>query len=71
VTVLVADVFGELNAAVTPAGRPVAASVTLPEKLFAGFTVSVAMPVPPGLMESAAALLESVKDGPPEVPVRS
>ena len=36
-----------LNSAVTPAGKPLAAKVTLPAKPFVGFTVIVLVPLLP------------------------
>lgn len=52
VKVLVPVVGFGLNAAVTPSGRPDAASVTLPLNPFCGVTVIVLAPVPPCTMVS-------------------
>ena len=38
------------NKAVTPVGKPMTAKVTLPVNPFAGITVTVELPVPPGAM---------------------
>jgi hypothetical protein len=51
------------NAAVTPLGRPEAASVTLPVNPFAPVTLIVSVPLPPCTTESVAAVGASVKLG--------
>jgi hypothetical protein len=60
VTTLVLVVGFVPNAAVTPAGRPEAASVTLPLKPLRGATVIVLVPVPPCTIVTAAGEAESV-----------
>jgi hypothetical protein len=56
-----------LNNAVTPAGKPVAARVTLPAKPFVGFTVIVLVPLVPWWMLKVPGAGESVKPGAVEV----
>ena len=51
------------NAAVTPLGRPDAASVTLPANGLTSATVMVSVPLLPWAMDSADAEAESVKLG--------
>lgn len=51
------------NAAVTPLGRPDAASVTLPVNPFRSFTVMVLVPPPPCVMVRLLGESESVKLG--------
>jgi len=63
VKVLVVVVLAGLNAAVTPLGRPDAASVTLPVKPPVGLTVIVLMPLLPCAMLKLLGAAESVKPG--------
>jgi hypothetical protein len=71
VTLLVLVVAAGLKAAVTPLGMPDTASPTLPLKPFVAFTVTVAAPVLAGVMVSAAAEVDSRKEGSPVLPVKS
>ena len=71
VNTLLAAVVAGLKAAVTPAGKPVAARLTVPANPFWSMTLRVAAPVLDWLIESAAKELESAKEGAPDVPVRS
>ena len=64
VSVLVVLVGFGLKPAVTPLGRPVAFSVTLPLKPPAGTTVIVLVPCAPGAMVREVGLAVRVKDGP-------
>jgi hypothetical protein len=63
VNTLVPVVGFEPNFAVTPLGRPVAASVTLPVNPFAGAIVMVLAALPPGATLKVLVELESVKLG--------
>src|SRR5262245_42341603 len=63
VSVLVLVVFGGLNEAVTPLGRPKAFKLTLPLKPFCGATVIVLVPLAPGAMLTLAGEADSVKLG--------
>jgi len=58
------------NDAVTPLGRPLAASVTLPLNPFAGFTVTVLVPDAPCAMDKLPGESDSVNeaDCPPQAP---
>jgi hypothetical protein len=63
VKTLVVVVLDGLKDAVTPLGRPDAASVTLPVKPFAGFTVIVLVPLLPSVTLKVLGASESVKSG--------
>lgn len=63
VRVLFPAVAAGLKVAVTPAGSPLAASDTVPVKLFTGFTVTVLLPVAPCPMESVVGAALSLKLG--------
>jgi hypothetical protein len=63
VRVLVVLVVGELNTAVTPAGKPVTARLTVPVKPLCGFAVRVLLPLLPARMEKAVGVAVRVKPG--------
>ncbi len=71
VRVLLVVAAAGLKDAVTPAGRPDAASVTVPLKPFCGLTVMVLVPVVPGAMDSASVEEERPNAGPLDTPVRA
>ena len=56
------------NDAVTPLGRPLAASVTLPLNPFAGFTVIVLVPEAPCAMDRLPGESDSVNEADCELP---
>jgi hypothetical protein len=60
---LVPVVEAGLNAAVTPAGNPLAVKATLPVKPPLGATVIVLLAADPRVIEAAAGLAEMVKFG--------
>jgi hypothetical protein len=63
VKVLVLVVLPGLNEAITPLGRPVADSATLPLKPFSGLTVMVLAPLEPCVTVKVLGAAESVKVG--------
>ncbi len=63
VSVLVPVVEAGLKAAVTPAGKPLAAKATVPVNPFTGDTVMVLLPLAPWAMESVAGAALSLKLG--------
>ena len=63
VRVLVPVVDAGLKLAVTPAGKPLAASATVPVKPFTGVTVIVLLPLAPCAIESVAGFALSLKLG--------
>ena len=71
VRVLVPVVDAGLKLAVTPAGKPLAASETLPLKPLAGLTVMVLLPVPPCATERVAGFAFKEKSGFVPVTVRA
>ena len=60
-----------LKTAVTPVGKPDTLRLTLPLNPFTSVTASAALPEPPWRTLSAVVGLDKVKDGSPDVPVRS
>ena len=71
VRVLVPVVEAGLKLAVTPAGKPLAASDTVPLKPFTGWTVIVLLPVPPCATERVAGFAVKEKSGFVPVTVRA
>ena len=71
VRVLAPVVLPGLNVAVTPAGRPEAVNITLPENPFTGVTVMAVVTLAPGLMETEDGEAARVNSGCLAAPVRS
>lgn len=70
VSVLVVVAVAGLNNAVTPAGRPDAAKLTAPLKLFWALMVMVLVPLAPAAIERVDAEEDSPKDSPLDTPVK-